>query len=282
MLRVLKAVCSNAAGTCILIYMNRKLVFFDIDGTLTDPEGRIPASAVKAIHAARENGVLCVINTGRPYSHIVPSVRETGFDGYICSCGQHVLLNGETVFRHSADRAFTQKIIEAASRCRADLFGEAEEGVWSLFAHTPGGYMLRETERFKARGMRVFTSPEEGDPVFDKFCVWFREDGDRERFVRAVSERYYPAGLNKSELEFVLNGHSKQSGGEAFLKLTGVDPGDVYAIGDGVNDLPVFRLAAHTAAMANGAPELLAISEFVTGDLYTDGVEQALSRFGLI
>ena len=34
--------------------MNRKLIFLDVDGTLTDYENRIPPSAVTAIRRARE------------------------------------------------------------------------------------------------------------------------------------------------------------------------------------------------------------------------------------
>lgn len=264
------------------MHMGKKLIFFDIDGTLTDREGQVPASAAEAIRTAQKKGVLCVINTGRPFSHIVPSVREIGFDGYVCSCGQHLLHNGKTVFRHRADRDYTKHICEEAARCRADLFGEAEEAIWSLFSHEPWGYMLRETERFKKRGMQVYESDSAGDPVFDKFCVWFREDSDREAFVRSVSERYTPTGINSTELEFVLNGHSKQSGGEAFMKLAGAVREDVYAIGDSVNDLPMFRTAGHTAAMENSAPELLRLSDYVTGSVHGGGIEQALRHFDLI
>ena len=45
--------------------MDKKLIFFDIDGTLI-PEGdtEITKSAVEAIKRAQENGHLCFINTG--------------------------------------------------------------------------------------------------------------------------------------------------------------------------------------------------------------------------
>ena len=45
---------------------DRKIVFFDIDGTLVDgPTHQIPQSAVEAIRKLRENGHLAFINTGR-------------------------------------------------------------------------------------------------------------------------------------------------------------------------------------------------------------------------
>lgn len=262
--------------------MEKRVVFFDIDGTLTDTEGHVPSSAVSAIHAAQENGALCVINTGRPYGHIVNSVREIGFDGYICSCGQHVIYKDRTVFRHRTDHEFSKHIAAAAKQCRVDLFGEAEEAVWGIFSHAPGGPMQNELERFRQRGMPVYSSAEEGHIILDKFCAWCSADSEREEFEKAVCERYTSTGAEGRLLEFVLNGHSKQTGAKAFLKLTGASQKNVYALGDSENDLPMFRAAAHTAAMCSSAPMLIAMAEYVTGDVFSDGVKQALMHFGLI
>lgn len=67
---------------------DRKIVFFDIDGTLVDgPTHQIPQSAVEAIRKLRENGHLAFINTGRTLVSIEPRIREIGFDGLVCGCG---------------------------------------------------------------------------------------------------------------------------------------------------------------------------------------------------
>lgn len=62
----------------------RKIAFFDIDGTITsEKDGSIPDSAVLAIRQARENGHLMFINTGRCFQNVEPRFREIGFDGYV-------------------------------------------------------------------------------------------------------------------------------------------------------------------------------------------------------
>ena len=65
--------------------MERKIIFFDVDGTLVDVRPAreyIPESTIQAVHAAREKGNLCFLCTGRSkaeiYSHrslAVTSVR---------------------------------------------------------------------------------------------------------------------------------------------------------------------------------------------------------------
>ena len=63
----------------------KKIMFFDIDGTLI-PEvhgAKVPESTLKALELARKAGNLLYINTGRPYVNVDDDVRSLGFDGYV-------------------------------------------------------------------------------------------------------------------------------------------------------------------------------------------------------
>ena len=42
-----------------------KIIFLDVDGTLVDYHNRVPASAVKAIQQARQNGHYVFVCTGK-------------------------------------------------------------------------------------------------------------------------------------------------------------------------------------------------------------------------
>ena len=65
------------------------LIFFDIDGTLIDEkERRMPESAREAIARARENGHICMINTGRTKRLVGKDITGlTEFDGLLLGCG---------------------------------------------------------------------------------------------------------------------------------------------------------------------------------------------------
>ena len=55
----------------------KKIAFFDIDGTLTSEiDGSIPVSAIEAIRAARANGNLMFINTGRCFQNVEERFRS--------------------------------------------------------------------------------------------------------------------------------------------------------------------------------------------------------------
>ena len=74
-----------------------KVVFLDVDGTITDYENRIPASAKRAIKAARAKGNRVYMCTGRSKAENPPELTEIGFDGMIGGNGAYVEDAGEVV-----------------------------------------------------------------------------------------------------------------------------------------------------------------------------------------
>lgn len=71
--------------------MNKKMIFFDIDGTILHEKTRtIPQSTLSAIKKARENGHLAFINTGRTFFNLTDDILGIGFDGYVCGCGTYI------------------------------------------------------------------------------------------------------------------------------------------------------------------------------------------------
>ena len=73
----------------------KKLLLFDVDGTLIDYDGTLPKSTKNAISKARENGNLAVIVTGRSRSHIEEPILEIGFDGIVGGNGAYIELNNK-------------------------------------------------------------------------------------------------------------------------------------------------------------------------------------------
>lgn len=67
-----------------------KAAFFDIDGTLLSfKTHRIPASAQQVLDSFHEQGIACVIATGRPTYQMPDWLFDLGWDAYITLSGQH-------------------------------------------------------------------------------------------------------------------------------------------------------------------------------------------------
>ena len=78
--------------------MNRKIIFLDIDGTLTEPGCNVPPdSAIEAIRQAREEGHYVFLCTGRNYDMLLP-VLDYGFDGIAASSGGYIECLGKVIY----------------------------------------------------------------------------------------------------------------------------------------------------------------------------------------
>lgn len=85
--------------------MKRKLLFFDIDGTLLpEVDGFIPDSTINAIKRAQELGHYTFINTGRSKCIIQEQLLEMNFDGYLCGCGTYITLHDEVLVHQIFDK----------------------------------------------------------------------------------------------------------------------------------------------------------------------------------
>ena len=105
------------------------IIFFDIDGTLVDEESQIiPASAVEAISALRQNGHTPIINTGRPYSHLDPRVRAMPFAGWVCSGGMEVFVNGQWLQKLHMTGEMSRWLIDTVRACKMQVIFEVEGG----------------------------------------------------------------------------------------------------------------------------------------------------------
>ena len=97
----------------------KKLLFFDIDGTLVDDDGSIPASTIQAIASAQKAGHLTFINTGRTWGNVDPELRAIGFDGFICGCGTEIIYRNQVLFHQQVKPELCASIRELVRSCNA-------------------------------------------------------------------------------------------------------------------------------------------------------------------
>ena len=78
--------------------MSPKLIFLDIDGTLTMPgSNEPPQSALEAVRAAQKKGNLVFLCSGRNPGMLQPLLKY-GFDGVIACAGGYVTVGDELIY----------------------------------------------------------------------------------------------------------------------------------------------------------------------------------------
>lgn len=268
---------------------NRKIAFFDIDGTLTSEiNGQIPDSTQKAISQARANGHLMFINTGRCMQNIESRFRNIGFDGYICGCGTNVYCNTDKGMKEllyiEQSHQTVQSILEHARHFELDILFESKKEVRFDTTHTfyTDGAQ-QQYNAFLRRNYDMSHNPEADDFTCDKFVIWFKHLKDIPNFCKVSDLTFECINRGGNFREFVPKGYSKATGIQLVLDYYNLSLTDAYAFGDSNNDLPMLSYVPNSIAMGNATPQTIFEQvSFVTTKASENGILHALEYFNFL
>lgn len=263
--------------------MNRKIAFFDIDGTLTSEiDGSVPDSAREAIRMARENGNLMFLNTGRCFQNVEPRFREVGFDGYVCGCGTHIVIGNDSPLYVTQPADRIHKIIDIARKAQVDLLLESRYMVMFDYSHPlTHPTAIRQDKSFKDKGYPMNINIDDSSFTCDKFVFWYK-DQEQLAKVRTVSDEWFEC-INRSDTfkEFVPKGYSKATGIQYVLDYYNLPLEAAYAFGDSNNDLSMLEYVPNSVAMGNSEPsDLKEKVAHVTTNASDNGIANALKKLG--
>lgn len=262
--------------------MNKRIVFFDIDGTLIDDDTHlIPESAVDAIRQAQKNGHILIVNTGRPNVAMDQCLKDIGFDGYICGCGTYIEYNGKVIFHAMMDENQRKEVLEKIFEYDFEGVVEGPEGIY----FTKGGHHRFYTtswEYYQQHSFPIYTF-EKGDLVpFDKYIVLYKEDQDITEFKKFAEQDYTIVQRDTTFLEIMPKSCSKAIAIQFLLDYLKMPIEQTISIGDSTNDLPMLSFTKESVAMGNANPVLFDSVTYITTDINEDGIANALKHFGLI
>lgn len=271
-----------------------KLIFLDIDGTLTIPgENTPPKSALRAIKKSQEAGNKIFLCTGRNMDMLKPVLRF-GFDGVVASAGGYVVCGDQVLYDCPMNAETLKEFLDVLHDHGVYCTIEAKEGTWSdenlsgLLNTQPEGNS--EIERWrkalsKNLGIRPM-SQYDGSPVYKIVFMCLSEDQLRE--AREKYEKSYDFVMQLVEAHNCFNGEiidrrfDKGLGVEIIAKYLGVPLYDTYGFGDSMNDLPMIEKVGTGVCMGNGALPLKKLSDMVCPPIEEDGLEKAFKNLGLI
>lgn len=263
----------------------RKILFFDIDGTLITDDGQryFPESAKEAIREARANGHLAFINTGRVFCNVTEEIRSAGFDGFVCGCGTHIIYNGQTIFHHATPATVCADVIRKCQEYKMDAVFEHADKVFTSSAFSDNEHLRELIGYFKATSTYVEMDAPENDHIFDKFCAWYEADNPYlEAFKNYLEKDYMYIQREGNFCEVVPKGYTKATGIQYLLDYFGLPLENAYAFGDGSNDEPMLAYVPNSIIMKKGPEYLKRMVRFVTDDVREDGIYNAMKKMEII
>lgn len=263
--------------------MGRKLLFFDIDGTLFDGQ-KVTESAVRAIERARQLGHLAFVNTGRTLISVDGRIRKLGFDGYVCGCGNYISFQDKVLFSNCVSGQQSREIIKVMRQCEIPAAYEADGAVYFDTAPECEDERIKAVRRFCGKTGKIIPAnltelPENFN--FVKFICFYQEKSKRCEAETYLEKHFICINSGPSIKEVVPKQYSKGSGIRFLCEYLNADISDCFAFGDSENDIEMFRAVPNAVAMGNCAMGLLPYSTWQTAAIHEDGIAKALEHFQL-
>lgn len=259
--------------------MSKKVLFFDIDGTLqSEVTKTVPQSAVDAIEKARSLGHRVFINTGRSYSQLGSIQARLIADGYLCGCGTYIEAGGEILYHKVIPRLRADEIKAAIISCNMEGILEGKESC--CYSHKTSRFLLGQDLLKNLTG--ALGSPGDEGASFEKFCVLADEFSDKATFFRSLGLDIDVIDRGSEFYECIPAGHSKATAIEVILDHFKLPLTDAVVFGDSLNDLPMFELVPNAVLMEKHDRELEPFASFRTKTVENDGIAYAMQRLGLL
>ncbi|MEK4060439.1 MULTISPECIES: Cof-type HAD-IIB family hydrolase [Paenibacillus] len=257
--------------------MTTKTIFFDIDGTIYDEDKQVPASTKEAIAELQRLGHHVAIATGRA-SYMFEDLREElGIDSYVSLNGQYVVFEGEVIYRNPLDTAALKELtLFAEKQDQPVAYIDAIDMKVNVAEHEYIQTSLGSLKlAFPTHDAEYFLLNEIYQAMI--FCPKESQDMYAEAYPGFKFIRWHPLCMD------VLPGNGSKANGIAqMMKHLGVKKEDIYAFGDGLNDVEMLQFVGHGIAMGNAEDEVKAVAPYVTKHVSENGIYEGLKMVGLL
>ncbi|HEX9412484.1 MAG TPA: HAD family hydrolase [Ktedonobacterales bacterium] len=281
-----------------------RLIAADLDGTLLDPNGELSPRTLDALAAAHAAGVRIVLATARRYTGAQPFAQRIG------------VVSAVIVYDGGQTRAFPDGSILDAHHLPAARGQRVAELLYAQGLQPIAQRSDRESERLIvgpqpahsawADAYLAATASEIEHVGLESLCAGrpdplrvaaFGPLGRLKAAARVIAADEASEGIsNGASLGIHLLPRGNYGTAELTVQPAGVSKGaalrqlalrfDVpmahfMAIGDGLNDVPMLRVAGVGVAMSGAPKALLRVADVVTPSNASDGAAQAIERYVL-
>ncbi|AXI00112.1 Cof-type HAD-IIB family hydrolase [Sporosarcina sp. PTS2304] len=256
---------------------SKKIVFFDLDGTLMSRDKTILESTKQSLQALQDKGIYTVICTGRAPLMFKWLVEELSFDSYISMNGQHVVFEGKEIFSNPMKVETLQHLANVAKKNGHGLTYSTFESFVTNVADHP--LVTDSTSRLK-----IPYPPVDAD-------VFLHSDVNQVQIYSNVEETeeyinlfkgYSFVRWDESSVDMLPEGASKAIGIQKMLEYLGIPVENSYAFGDGLNDMQMIQAVGTGIVMDNGVEELKEVADLITDSCDDDGILKGLLKVGLL
>jgi hypothetical protein len=258
------------------------LVLSDVDGTLVNGQKVLTGRARRAVESLREAGIRFAITSGRPprglemlFAPLDVDTPIGAFNGGLFVARDLSTLQARTLSREAAERA-----VHLIREHGLDPWVYTATDWWITRADAPHVAREAQTVRFPPE-VTTDLGPALGDAVK---VVGVGDDPDAMERCEAAARAAFGAEASATRsqpyyLDVTHRDANKGAVAEYLSRALSVPLAEIATIGDGPNDVSMFRKTGLSIAMGNASAAVRAAARFTTASHDDEGFAKAVERF---
>jgi len=268
--------------------LRNKTLFIDCDDTLImhDKERScIPKSSYRAIELLKRNGHRLILATGRSNFQVEGIMKELDICDAILFNGALIFANKEVIYDNPIGNGELNLIVRELMKNGNSIYAVDKE---FQYIKDPKDIIMRFiTERMRP-GHKDYDDSyirnvkEIND---DKRDYYFFMSLDKNHILDDIKDLLKNLQVNRWEdnvIDIANIGVSKFSGIKKMQKHYNINDNDIYAFGDGYNDIEMIKNVKHGIVMGNSPKELQKYATYIAPKIDEDGFFIACQEFKLI
>jgi Cof subfamily protein (haloacid dehalogenase superfamily) len=239
-----------------------KIIFTDLDSTLTEKEGKIDFKYKTIFERFADIGIPVVINTGRSIPYTIPLCKQFSTSNYlVASNGAEIYnyLNKKVIYRNIITRDNLKVLDELIKKF--DLFYVAN-GVTKRYSNKVdntgiifSNYLMDINEEFSQVVLQSYDI---------EVMKQVRREIEKTNNLKIINKTHHIEEGKLLYYDIVNNDVSKGNALKILCDYLKIDCKKAIAIGDSTNDIEMLKAAGYKVAVYNASDDVKEIADIIT------------------
>lgn len=271
--------------------MEKKLLLFDVDGTLISYDGILPKSTVEGIRQARKKGHYVFVVTGRSKGHMSPRVVDIGFDGMIGGNGSYIEAFDTIIQDITFSDDEVKMFVDYLERKELSFYMESDHCVYGSIE-----FDTRAIPAFEAYGCKKPVNVRKLYPDMEFPASLYQSHISKINYILHSYQDYidfkntfpkYKCMTWGGQGENAIFGDvtlytDKSKAIKILAKHLHIEKENIISFGDADVDIAMFEASGISIAVNSGKEAAKQAASYITDSVVDDGIYNALQHFNLI
>lgn len=259
-----------------------KLIATDMDGTLLDEKGHLPAGFTDILDRLRAKNIKLVVASGRPYYTLQTNFGPVGrYLSYICENGALVVDNNEIIYKNLIDKNAVQNIVIEAKKVKSNAI---------VLCSTNCAYAENYSEEQLAEINKYYTtlnivddlSKVDDDIIKIAICNLEGSNNILDDNLKVIFKDAFNVISSASIWIDIMNkGINKGIALKNLMDTDNISKEETMVLGDYYNDIEMLEQAEYSFVMENAPEDMKQYGKYIAASNVEHGVLRAILEYAL-